>query len=359
MATNTPATSKNNQLAKKQATPSERFTQAVMREFPNGGSQELKLTSFQRKLIQNYFIKLDGSLKDSEVKRYGPTNDLEYKWENVNLNKLAQDVVAYSSIGLDPLQKNHINPIPYKNSKTNKYDITFIEGYNGLELKAKKYGLEVPDDVIFKLKYSNDKFKALPKDVNREVESYEFDIVDSFDRGDLQGGFYYKVYKGSPEKNTLKVMTRSDIEKRRPEYAAAEFWGGEKDNWEYDERKKKRVKKGKTNVDGWEEEMFLKTLKRHCWNSIVIDSQKIDDHLLRILENEAQLHDRNVSESIADNANKKSLKFEDVEDAEHEEVNEKPKAIAEAKPSDEEMQKLHDQAMEEEAQQQPKKKPGF
>src|SRR5690606_35201429 len=132
---------------------------------------------------------------------------LAYNWQNINMHKLAQDVVAYSSIGLDPLQKNHINPIPYKNSKTNTYDITFIEGFNGLELKARKYGYEVPDDVIFELKYSTDKFKSFKKSLSNKVEGYEFEITDDFDRGELEGGFYYMMYHENPEKNKLVVMS--------------------------------------------------------------------------------------------------------------------------------------------------------
>ena len=44
-------------------------------------------------------------------------------------------MLLHTRIGLDPSQKNHINPIPYKNNAKNKYDIGFIEGYRGIELK--------------------------------------------------------------------------------------------------------------------------------------------------------------------------------------------------------------------------------
>ena len=344
------AKQENNKVANVQASPSERFTNAVMREFPNGGGGPIELTSFQKKLIQNYFIKLDGILRESEVKRLAKSeqyrDSLEYSWNNVNMHKLAQDVVAYSSIGLDPLQKNHINPIPYKNNKTGKFDITFIEGFNGLELKAKKYGFEVPDDVIFELKYSTDKFKSHKKNLNNKIESYEFEITNDFDRGKLEGGFYYMIYNNNPEKNKLVVLNRTQIEKRRPEYAAAEFWGGEKDNWEYDQSKGKNVKKGKVKVEGWEEEMFLKTLKRHCWSSINIDSQKIDDFLMRVLENESQSNERAVAEQITEGtANPKEIGF--TEDVDHEEVKEDPASAN----NDEEMQRAFEEAMAEEGQQ--------
>lgn len=306
---------KNEVATMNNATPSERFTQAVIKEFPTGLSSEpVELTSFQKKLIQNYFIKVDSVLGEAEQKRLSKTEQyrdaVPVTWQNVNMNKLALDVVAYSSIGLDPLQKNHISPIPYKNNKTGKYDINLMEGFNGLELKARKYGFEVPDDVIFELKYSTDHFKSLKKNSERKVEGYEFEVVNDFNRGELEGGFYYMMFNDNPEKNKLVVMNRQQIEKRKPTYASAEFWGGEKDNWVNGQ------KEGKVKVEGWEEEMFMKTLKRHCWDKINIDSQKIDDFLMRTLQNEAQSNDDQVQTLISEKANKKVLTME----VEHEEV---------------------------------------
>lgn len=320
MSTKEIAKTQSNTPSTASQSPSERFTNAVMREFPNGGSQEVELTSFQRKIINNYFIKIDESLRASEVKRMAKSEQyresLPYKWENVNMRKLALDVVAFSSVGLDPLQPNQINPIPYKNSKTNQFDITMIEGYNGLELKAVKYGLDVPDDVIFELKYSNDDFKSLKKNYENRIENYHFEIIDDFDRGELMGGFYYKIYFDKPEKNQLVVMDRKAIEKRKPKYASAEFWGGEKDEWKNGQKTGNKEK-----VEGWEEEMFLKTLKRHCWNSINIDSSKIDEHLQRILHHESERVEHKVSNEIYDNANKTVM---DIEDVTHEEVKQTP-----------------------------------
>lgn len=330
---------KNETLVKKEdASPSERFTMAVIKEFPTGLSNEpIELTSFQRKLIQNYFIKVDSALNEAETKRLTKTEQyrdaVPVTWQNVNMNKLALDVIAYSSIGLDPLQKNHISPIPYKNNKTQKYDINMMEGFVGLELKARKYGYDVPDDVIFELKYSTDIFKSKKKNADNKIESYDFEITNDFDRGELEGGFYYMMYNDNPEKNKLVVMNRAQIEKRKPKHASAEFWGGEKDEWNNGKKTGKKEK-----VEGWEEEMFDKTLKRHCWDKMPIDSQKIDDYLVRVLENESQTNDREVIEEIQANANRKEIGFIEVEDAEQ---------VTE----DAEFQALHDSAMEEEVKQ--------
>lgn len=271
----------NNQVSTAQPSQSERFTMAVMKEFTSNAG-DVQLTNFQKKLIQNYFIKLDMTLKENEVKRLGKSEQyrdpLEFVWKNVNMAQLALDVVAYSSIGLDPLQDNHINLIPYKNKKTNQFDIGFIIGYEGMKIKAVKYGFEVPDDVIVELVYSNDIFKSHKKNKDNQVESYTFDIVNDFDRGEIVGGFYYHVFRSNPEKNRLKVMTMKDINKRIPKNASPEFWGGEKKKWGSEEVE---------HIDGWYEEMVEKMLKRAAYNSITIDSEKIDEHLVKMMQAES------------------------------------------------------------------------
>ena len=54
---------------------------------------------------------------------------------------------------------------------------------------------------------------------------------NEFARGDIVGGFYYHIYQDKPEKNKLVVMPLKEILKRKPQYASAEFWGGEKDSY--------------------------------------------------------------------------------------------------------------------------------
>lgn len=275
----------NQQVVNAQQSHSERFTNMVIKEFTSNAG-ELKLTSFQKKLFQSYFLKMDSTLKDAEKKRLAKDekyrDPLPITWENINILKLSQDVVSFSTVGLDPMQPNHINLIPYKNSVTNKYDIGCIIGYRGCELKAKKYGLDVPDNTIIELVFSKDKFTPIKKDSNSKIENYIFEIVSPFDRGDMVGGFYYHEYKKSPEKNVLVIFSKEEIEKRKPLYASAEFWGGEKDKWENG----KRV--GKEKIEGWYNEMCYKTLCRAAYNSITIDSEKIDEHYQRVIKNERE-----------------------------------------------------------------------
>jgi len=305
------------ELKKVELSQSERFTQEVLKQFTNEAG-EVQLTNFQKKLIQNYFIKIDQTLKDLERKRMAKDekyrDKLAFSWQNVNLPKLAVDVVAYSSVGLDPVQPNHINPIPYKNNSNNKFDITFILGYKGIELKARKYGFDVPDDVIVELVYKNDNFKQIKRDINNRVETYIFEVVEDFNRGELVGGFYYHIFNEKPEKNKLRVFSKADIDKRKPDYASVEFWGGEKDKWENNQ------KVGKEKIEGWYDEMAFKTIYRAAYNAITIDSEKIDEHYLAMMEKEREQHDEKIYIQIKENANTETIGFEEVKPEEQQQL---------------------------------------
>lgn len=294
-----------------QATPSERFMNSVLANVAGNVGQP-QVTNFQKKLIQNYFIKLDMALKAAEQKRMAKDekyrDQLAFDWNNVNMSKLAIDVVAFSAIGMDPLQPNHINLIPYKNGSTNKYDINFTMGYRGLELKVKKYGFDVPDQIIVELIHANDQFHEIKKDMENPVEGYIFRIEDSFNRGEVIGGFYYYMFKENPGKNKLKVMSYADILKRRPDSAATEFWGGTKDEW-----KDGKKTGNKIDVSGWHEEMCYKTIARAAYNGISIDSEKIDEHLIDIIQRENDFVQQDkmieVKAEIAENAGKKTIEL--------------------------------------------------
>lgn len=300
-----------------QENPSVRFTKMVLGEYGNSVGA-IALTDFQKRLVQNYFIVLDANLKTAEAKRLSKTykqDPLPITWSNVNMEKLARDVVAYARVGLDPAQKNHINMMPFKSTAGNKYDIVFIEGYRGLELKAKKYGLDVPDSTTIKLVHKNDKFIPIMKDKNNPYETYEFS-TNPFDPGEIIGGFYYHAYKDNPEKNRLVVLTMKDIEKRKPRYASTEFWGGEKEIWETDENGKNK-KTGKTEkVEGWREEMCEKTIARAAWNDITIDSQKIDDAYMALRQIENDNTQYIVEAEIAENANQTVIDIAPAQTAE-------------------------------------------
>ncbi|MDI6789936.1 MAG: recombinational DNA repair protein (RecE pathway) [Thermodesulfobacteriota bacterium] len=314
------------EVAKQQEPMSVRFMNMVVKEFTSGVG-EVALTNFQKRLAQNYFIATNQALSKAEAKRQAKTKNkdpLPIVWANVNMEQLALDVVAAARVGLDPAQKNHISMVPYKNNNTNKYDIGFIDGYRGIEMKACKYGLDVPSSVTVELVYANDHFKPIKKDTKNRVESYEFDIPNPFDRGEIVGGFYYHAYNENPTKNKLVMMTLKEILKRKPTYASTDFWGGEKDEWVYDEKTSKNKKTGnKIQVDGWFEKMCLKTVFRAAFGDITIDSQKIDDDYLRLKQMESSFAEQEIQDEIDAEANGEYIDVDSVEvvqDAETETV---------------------------------------
>jgi len=292
---------KETQLKKAEQSLSVRFSDMVVKEF-GGTVGAVALTNFQQRLVQNYFMAVDTALNMAEVKRLKKDDKfrdpLPVVWANVNMELLARNVVAAARIGLDPAQKNHINVMPFKNNHLKKYDIGFIDGYRGLELKAFKYGLDVPSSVVVEVVYSSDKFILRKRDANNKIDSYTFEIVNPFDRGDVVGGFYYLAFKDAPEKNRVVAMTLKDIEKRKPKYASTEFWGGEKDEY------KNGKKTGKKEVvEGWYEKMCYKTVYRAAYGDVTIDSQKIDDDFMRLKQMEDRYAEAAVEAEIAENAN--------------------------------------------------------
>ena len=157
-----------NDIEKKEPDLSIRFTNMVIKKYGTDVG-EVKFSGFQKRLAQNYFVSIDIMLKKAESKRNNKYNKLPYVWGNVDLEEVARLVVANSRIGLDPAIKNHIHFIPYKNKVKNKYDVNFMTGYTGIELKAMKYGLDVPDKVLSEVVYKNDNFVPKKKSINNTV----------------------------------------------------------------------------------------------------------------------------------------------------------------------------------------------
>ena len=310
----------SNDVAVKESTMAERFTNKVTAIFQSNVG-EVALTNFQKRLAQNYFIVADSMLKKAEEKRLKKSEQYQekipYNWANVNMDELAQSVVAAARIGWDPTQENHVSLIPFKQG--NKYGITFMPGYRGRQLKAVKYGLNVPDDVVVELVYSTDKFKSHKKSHTNQVEHYEFEITNDFDRGEIVGGFYYHIFFEHPEKNKLVVIPLKEILKRKPDKASAEFWGGEKDVY-----KNGRKTGEKEHVEGWFDKMCYKTVFIAAYKDITIDSQKIDDDFLRLNKLENDYKEAEVEQTIAENANG------DVIDIQGEDVPEQTEEVTDA-----------------------------
>lgn len=314
------------ELQKQELTASERFTGMVMKEF-EGNVGTLNLNEYQKQLIRGYFIGIDNALKKADEARINKNswkstaeedkNNLPITWQNVNMNDLAIAVVHHAKLGLDMQIPNHLNAIPYKNNKTNKYDIGFLKGYKGLEYIATQLSLYPIKNIVVELIYSNDIFEIVNKD---NVTNYNFTIKNPFDRGEIIGGFGYIQYVDDT-KNRIITLSKKDIDKRKPSYAAAEFWGGEK----YNPSTKK-----KEQVEGWYEEMARKTVARATYNAVPIDPKKVNESYAYVVQRDDTAYENiieaQVSEEIEENANKEYIDIEtgeirEIEEAASEEVN--------------------------------------
>lgn len=280
-----------------QKNASERFTDAVMKQF-GGDIGAPNFTEYQKRLIQGYFIGIDRALKTAEDERIRKnSNNKDHKWDNnlpviwsnVNLRDLAIDVVHCARIGLDMTQDNHLFAVPYKNKKTQKYDISLTKGYIGKQYVHEKYAVEKPLSVTIELVYSSDTFRPIKKDAGNAVETYEFTINQPFDRGDIIGGFGYIEYDDA-SKNELVIMSLKDIEKRKPKNASPNFWGG---------------KHGDADIDGWFSEMCRKTIYREVYSAkhIPIDPEKVDESYQHMKLREVQFAEMEVQQEVENYAN--------------------------------------------------------
>lgn len=288
------------ELQKKEQTASERFTGMVMKEF-EGNVGELNLNDYQRQLIRNYFIGIDNALRNAETSRQLSTkkkDDPTVTWNNVNMNKLATDVVQNAKLGLDMSIANHLHVVPYKNSKTGKYDLNLMAGYEGLKYIATQFSLYKIVDIKVELVRENDTFQPVYKN---NIEGYEFKITNPFNRGNVIGGFGYIRYENEIH-NKLVVMTVDELLKRKPSTASAEFWGGTKYNYTTKENEKD---------EGWTDEMLYKTMVRATCKKVTVDPKKVNQSYIYVLDQNDTYYVENqedkISQEIEENANKEMI----------------------------------------------------
>ncbi len=296
-----------NELKNRKLTGGEKFTNMVIKEF-QGNIGELNLNDYQKQLIRNYFIGIDNALKNAETSRsYSKkkANDPPITWENVNMNKLAIDVVQNAKLGLDMSVNNHLHVVPYKNSKTNKYDLTLMPGYEGLKYIATQFSLYKIIDIRVELVHENDIFEPT---YQNNIEYYNFKITNPFSRGNVIGGFGYIRYENEIH-NKLVIMSVEELLKRKPATASAEFWGGQKDVWENN----KIV--GKEEIEGWTDEMLYKTMVRATCKKVTVDPKKINDSYIYVMNNNDDYYmDRQediVNQEVEENANKEMIDITD------------------------------------------------
>jgi len=214
---------KSNKIKKADISYSVRFTAMVVKEFSREIGK-LEMTPYQERLAQHLFIGIDMALKKLDVDRQKKdANKLPIVWSNVNMEKLAIDAVHRVELGLDALIKNHIHPVPYFNSKLEKYDLDLQIGYVGKDYYKRKMALHQPKDIVYELVRKSDTFVPKMKSSTNPVESYAFDIPEPFNRGPVIGGFGYIIY----EDDTMNKLILVDDEQFKKSEKAAKtdmFW---------------------------------------------------------------------------------------------------------------------------------------
>lgn len=212
--------------------PASRFTNAVMREFASITGAGIAIGEDQKRLAQHLFLKIDSSLKELETKRLSKSNAADTKpivWANINMQKLAVDAMYRIDLGLDALIPNHISPIPYWNGREGKYDLDLRIGYTGKDFYRRRFAIDPPDDIRYELVYSTDKFSVKKRSFNTLVETYEFEVTNPFDRGEVVGGFGYVMYDDDPAKNFVITASEKEFKRRKGMAKSNEFWDNHPD----------------------------------------------------------------------------------------------------------------------------------
>lgn len=272
-----------------QATQSERFLKNVETQFSAEAGSPMVFTELQKALAQHLFLKVDNILKDLETKRLNAAKPYgqPYTWQNVNMRKLSLDAVHRVQLGLDALIPNHIHPVPYFNKREGKYDLDLRVGYAGKAYYRQQVAVDQPKEIIYELVYSTDTFKPMKKSFSNKIESYEFEIKNPFDRGEIIGGFGYLVFD-DPEKNTLIMVSEKDFEKSRKAAQSDTFWS-------------------KHPV-----EMRYKTLVHRVTDKLTVDPRKVN--AAAYAEVEKQEEETDIRREINENANQEILDFDEKEE---------------------------------------------
>lgn len=192
----------------------------------------LEFSPLQSVLVQHVFLKVHADLKALEAKRATDSRKTDHppiSWENINMHKLSIDAVRIVNLELDALIKNHVNVLPYLNSRTQQYDIDLRPGYEGVKHYRTKFAIDPPSDIVIKLIHKTDHFVPVYKDRNNAIDCYEFQETSPFDRGEVIGGFGYLSYP-DPTKNKLFVITQRDFNRARESAKGNPFWANHE--WE-------------------------------------------------------------------------------------------------------------------------------
>ena len=256
---------------------SNHFVNRVLTEL--NGSVEVSWNPEEKRLAQGYYMGIERSLQAAEERRNTTKNNLAFNWKNTIIDSdLAQKIASNVRLGLDMRIDNNLFVVPRKDNKVGKYRLSFMVGFEGRKLIAKKFSLDKIVDIKDELVYSTDKFSILKKDANRDVESYTFEVTNPFDRGKLVGGFVYVQFE-NPTKNFVFLMSIKEIEKCKSKALTSAIW------------------------DEWFDLMARKTIIHAACKKITIDPAKINDAYRQWERSETENAIDKANEVIYENAN--------------------------------------------------------
>ena len=190
-------------------------------------------------LAVNYFTRLDNELKKLATPK---------TWKQINFEDFLSKSIAYANIGIDPLAPKMLSFTLYANKTNGLSDVVFVEDVRCMELLARRYGINCPENITVELIYSTDKFSIVKKDLSHPSEGYVLEITNAFDRGDIVGGVSLSEY-ANPIYNKVRIMSMKEIEKRVK--TNSPFW---------------------TN---WKNEMCEKTVCKNAWGKVVLNTTEL------------------------------------------------------------------------------------
>src|SRR3990172_3022731 len=123
-------------------------------------------------LAVNYFTRLDAEL---------PKQTTPKTWAQINFDDFLSKAIAYANIGIDPLAPKMLSFTLFAN-KSGKSDVVFVEDVRCMELLARRYGVNCPENITVELIYSTDKFSIIKKDLSHPSEGYILEVTNVFER---------------------------------------------------------------------------------------------------------------------------------------------------------------------------------
>jgi recombination protein RecT len=120
-----------------------------------------------------------------------------------------------------------------------------------MELLARRYGINCPENITVELIYSTDKFSIVKKDLSHPSEGYVLEVTNAFDRGEIIGGVSLSEY-ANPIYNKVRILSMKEIEKRVK--TNSPFW---------------------TN---WRAEMCEKTVGKNAWSKVVLNTTELAEY---------------------------------------------------------------------------------